>query len=57
MPDQKPDYLSGDMEATVPTPPDQQDVSPIDMLSDAVEEMVDSFRDGMGLKDGPLEKK
>jgi hypothetical protein len=47
----QPNYYSGDREATVPTPPDQQDVSPLDMVSEAVEEMMDIIRDDMGLKD------
>ncbi|MBW5445747.1 hypothetical protein GE107_06665 [Cohnella sp. CFH 77786] len=54
--DQIPNYYSGDMEATVPTPPDQQDVSPIDMVSEAVEEMMDTIRADLGLRDGPLEE-
>jgi hypothetical protein len=41
-----------DTEASVPTPPEQGDVSPIDMISDAVEEVMDNVRDGLGLKDG-----
>jgi hypothetical protein len=41
-------------EATVPTPADQEDVSPIDMVSDAVEEVMDNVRDGMGLSDESL---
>jgi hypothetical protein len=49
---QKANYYSGDMEATVPTPPDQQDVNALDMVSDVVQEAVDIFRDDIGLKDG-----
>jgi hypothetical protein len=37
-------------EASVPTPPDQEDVSPIDLVSDAVEKVMDNVRDGMVLK-------
>lgn len=47
----KPHYYSGDMEATVTTPPDQQDVNALDMVAPAVEEIMDNIRDGMGLKD------
>lgn len=50
----QPHYFSGDMEATVPTPPDQQDVNALDMVSEAVEEMVDIVRGDLGLKDGPI---
>jgi hypothetical protein len=50
---QKPDYFSGDLEATVPTPPDQQDVNALDMVGPAVEEMMDTIRNDLGLKDKP----
>ncbi len=39
-------------EANVPTPPDQEDVSSIDMVSEGVEGILDNIRDGLGLKDG-----
>jgi hypothetical protein len=40
-------------EASVPTPPDQEDVSPIDMVSGAVSEVMDNLRDAIGLQDEP----
>ncbi len=42
-------------EASVPTPPDQEDVSPIDMVSDAVEEVMDNVLGGLGLNDKPAQ--
>ncbi|MDF2651282.1 MAG: hypothetical protein K0Q73_7087 [Paenibacillus sp.] len=42
-------------EANVPTPHDQEDVSSIDMLSEAVETIMDDVRNGLGLKDGDLQ--
>ncbi|TJY42353.1 hypothetical protein E5161_10175 [Cohnella pontilimi] len=53
----KSNYYSGDMEATVPTPPDQQDVNALDMVGEAVEEGVDTFRDDIGLKDEKMKNK
>jgi hypothetical protein len=49
----EPDLYNDDLETKVPTPPDQQDVSPLDMVSEAVEEMVDIIRGDLGLEDGP----
>lgn len=38
-------------EASVPTPLDQEDVSPIYMVSGAVREIMDKVRDVMGIED------
>jgi hypothetical protein len=40
-------------EASVPTPPDQEDVSPIDMVGGAVSEVMDNLRDAIGIQDEP----
>ncbi|WP_373232225.1 hypothetical protein [Cohnella sp.] len=36
-------------EASTPTPPNQEDVSALDLVSDAVEKVIDNVRDGLGL--------
>lgn len=43
-------------EASIPTPRDQEDVSPIDMVSDAVEEVMDNVATGLGLNDDSANK-
>jgi hypothetical protein len=43
-------------EASIPTPPDQEDVSPIDMVGGAVSEVMDKKRDTIGIKDEPTNK-
>jgi hypothetical protein len=40
-------------EASVPTPPDQEDVSPIDMVGGAVSEIMDKMSDAIGMLDEP----
>jgi hypothetical protein len=42
-------------EASVPTPPDQEDVSPIDMVGGAVSEVMDTLRDAIGMQDEPTD--
>jgi hypothetical protein len=51
--EQKAKYYSLDHQATVPTPPDQEDVNALDMVSGAVEEMVDTFQKDVGLGEPP----
>lgn len=38
-------------EASIPTPPNQEDVSALDMVSNAVEEVVDNVANGLELND------
>lgn len=40
-------------EASVPTPRDQEDVSAIDNVEEAVEEVIDDLQKDIGLEDKP----
>jgi hypothetical protein len=44
-------------EASVPTPHDQEDVSALDMISGAVETVIEDIQDDVGLEDKPKNKK